>query len=220
MIGMLMKALTEDNIPFTRFDGAPLPSDISSDSIIAYFSSKERFPSVFEECRTRGLTLIVATSGLEVGRDIPGSIDFPVVMAPNLSEIIMALFKTFSVFGKTLQQIGARGYVAEGHQATKTSAPSTAQKIAGYIGNSPDSVGSIRNDAIARAVIGIPEDKLGGFGAHFMAVSHRDANVRISFDTQGRKMYYFGLMSLVGKIQQLPDGLPPGLHEAHEVLFN
>ena len=227
MISLLAKIMVDANaanpgiMPFTRLDGAPFPDDIPADSVVAYFSSKERFPSVLEECKKRRLALIVASSGIETGRggDVPFGLNVPVIMAPNLSPLIMAVFKASLFIAEVSLRIGAKAYVAEGHQKTKTSAPATAQKIADYFGKPPDSVGSIRNDAIARAVLGIPEDKLGGFGAHFVAVSHNGTNLRISFDTQGRAMYYDGLKLLLDRIEEIGDDLSPGIHEAHELLF-
>jgi dihydrodipicolinate reductase len=219
MTSMLANALNADNILFTRFDGAPFPINWPNNSIVAYFSSKERFPSVLSECLDHHMTLIVATSGIKAGVDVPNDVNIPVIIAENLSPLVMGVFKASSILGDVSRKIGAKAFVAEGHQASKTSAPATAQKIAGYFGNPPESVGSIRSDPIARAVLGIPEANLGGFGAHFMVVSHNGTNVRMSFDTQGRSMYYDGLKLLLGKIEEIGDGLKPGIHEAHEVLF-
>jgi dihydrodipicolinate reductase len=219
MTSLLVNAFNTGDRSFTRLDGAPIKGDFPDDSIVAYFSSYGRFPSVFEECEKRKLTLIVATSGLEAGPHVPIDTKIPVIMAPNLSPLVMGVFKASSILGGISKKIGAKAFVAEGHQASKTSAPATAQKIAGYFGNPPESVGSIRSDPIARAVLGIPEANLGGFGAHFIAVSHNGTNVRISFDTQGRSMYCDGLKLLLGKLDELGNGLKPGIHEAHELLF-
>jgi dihydrodipicolinate reductase len=225
MTSLLVKTMVNANAaspgitPFLRLDGAPFPEDMEPDSIVAYFSSKGRFPSVLEECRKRRSTLIVASSDVKAGEDVPLDVDIPVIIAENLSPLVMGVFGACSCLGKVSQMIGAHAYVAEGHQKAKTSAPATAQKIAGYFGNPPESVGSIRSDSIAAAVLGIPEVNLGGFGAHFVVVSHNGTNVRISFDTKGRAMYYDGLMLLWRKIEEMGLNLTWGVHEAHALLF-
>jgi dihydrodipicolinate reductase len=219
MTSLLVNAFNTGDRSFTRLDGAPIKGDFPDDSIVAYFSSKERFQSVLAECIKRHLTLIVGSSDVKATEYVPSEVEIPVIIAENLSPLVMGVFGACERLGKVSQMIGAHAFVAEGHQKTKTSAPATAQKIAGYFGNPPESVGSIRSDPIARAVLGIPEANLGGFGAHFIAVSHNGTNVRVSFDTQGRSMYCDGLKLLLGKIDELGNDLKPGIHEAHELLF-
>jgi dihydrodipicolinate reductase len=109
--------------------------------------------------------------------------------------------------------------VAECHQATKTSPPGTAQKIAGFFGNPPESVGSIRSEAVSRAILHIPETELGAFGDHHVVISGHGVEMSISFRTLGRSAYFAGLMFLIGQIEDIPDGLNPGIYNADTLLF-
>jgi 4-hydroxy-tetrahydrodipicolinate reductase len=222
MAKMLLEQCKNNGIHHILVEGAPFPNTIyTNDSVVVYVSSKERFSSVFEECQKLKLPLIVASSGI---KDIPEgtytvtTLTAPVIMAPNLALIIQALFDVlprFAQLAKLVQPLSAE--IAEGHQASKTSAPITAQKIADMFNVPHDQIGHVRSDSIAKSMLGIPQQFVGGFGAHFLEISAGGVDVVIRFRTLGRVCYFSGLRVVLEAMEKNP--LKPGVYEAHKLVF-
>ena len=218
MAKMLVEKCNENGIHHILSEGAPFFHDIyRDDSVVVYVSSKERFPSVFEECQKLKLPLIVASSGI---KSVPKGVTLtaPVIMAPNLALLILALFDVLprlAQLAKMIQPMEAG--VMEAHQATKTSPAITAQKIAEMFGVPHDKIGHVRSDSIAQSVLGIPAEHLGGFGAHFLDVSAGGVDACVRFRTLGRVCYFNGLQVVIDAIEKNP--LAPGVYEAHKLVF-
>jgi len=217
MAKMLVEQCEKNGIPYLLVEGAPFPQHFDPNTVVVYVSSAERFQSVFEECQKLRLPLIVASSGI---KSVPEGVTLmaPVIMAPNLALLILALFNVLprlAQLAKIIQPMEVG--VIEAHQATKTSPAITAQKIAEMFGVPDNQIVHIRDDEMAEHELGIPLEHLGGFGAHFLNVSAGGVDARIQFRTLGRVCYFNGLQVVLEAIEKNP--LKPGVYEAHKLVF-
>ena len=217
MASVVANGCVRHKIPHAQVEGAPFPDSfiLPDDSVVIYVSSKERFPSVLEECQKRELVLIVASSGIE----IPDGVTIPVIKAPNLALLILALFDVLPRFGQLAQILNARTLIAEAHQATKTSAPITAQTMAGWFGVAPETLGSVRSDTLAEILLGIPTGNVGGFACHFLETVAGGVKVTIKTEILGREAYFLGLKMILAKVEELGPNLTNGIHDAHKLVF-
>ena len=186
--------------------------------LVVYVGSKGSFQYILRECQLRNLTLIVVSSGITEA-DIPADISIPVILAPNLAVLIMAIFESFRCLGRLISGFASTRVIAEGHQASKTSAPSTAEKLADLFDVPHSEIGHVRNDAIATAVLGIPRDALDGFGKHYVNIELGQVRFNASFEVHGRSAYFEGLKMIIDKIEALGADLGSGVKQAQSLLF-
>lgn len=200
-----------------RVDGTPpvVPLDLQNDAVI-FASSKERFPEILEHCCQYKRTLIIVSSGIELPEGfVPRA---PVIKAPNLALLVCALFEVLPKLGDMAKILGAKTSVVEAHQASKTSPAVTASKFAAMFGVPEEKIGHIRSDAVAGAVLDVPENHYGGFAQHIIATSAAGVKVTIRMEILGRDAYADGLALLLKRLQE-GDSLPVGVHDAHTLVF-
>lgn len=188
------------------------------ETIVVHVGSGQYLKRLIAECQQCGYILIQASSG----QKLPDSVPIPVIDAPNLGLLILALFDVLPRLGKLAQGLGAEADVMESHQASKTSAPITAQKIAGYFGKSPESVLSLRDPMVQEQSLHVPHEYLDGHAYHFVKVAAGGIEMELSFKVHGRDPYFEGLVILAEKVLKLDaEGvLMPGIHPADQLLFN
>ena len=207
-----------ENFEPARMVNGPLAG---TDEIIVHVGSGRLLPYVVHYCTKWNVPLIQASSSLKnsVGEviGIPESVDFVAINAPNLALPVAALFKILPGFGKMIQSIGGKVDVVESHQASKTSAPITAQKIAGFFGRPPEKVASIRNVDIQQHDLGVPKEFLDGHGYHYITIQSCGVLLQISTKVNGRLPYVDGLEVLIQKIRD--QEVPNGLYELDQFLF-
>jgi hypothetical protein len=211
MASMLCRECTKSNITHVLLDGAPLKRGYQPGSIVVYLSSKERFPSVLSDCQKLNLPLIVVSSAVKL-TDIPEDVTIPVIVPPNLGLLIQSTLDIFETFGPRCKSLGAHVAFAEAHQASKTSPPSTMHKIVDLFGGSRETIGHVRSDGIAEAMLDIPTANIGGYGKHFVKATLRGQTVWIQFETIGRQMYFDGLLVYVEEIERRGASLLPGAY--------
>ena len=227
MARSLIEGCKEAGIPHMRLDGAPFPPEGTNlpfkpdpNSVVVYVSSKERFPSVLDECELQNFPLIVATSGIRLVEEEAKELTIPVIMAPNLALLILALFDVLPRFALLSELIRPRRVtIVEGHQNSKTSIPATVLKLAEMFKVSSEEVGHIRSDPVAETILDVPPEMIGGFGAHFLKVTAGGVEVKIQFKTLGRAAYFLGLEVILQAIEKMGPNLKPGVHEAHKLVF-
>ena len=192
--------------------------------VVAFHCGSGRlFTELVAYCNKWHVPLIQASSSLkdEGGKPItpPTEVDFPLILAPNLALPIAALLMTLPMFGVMMQKLDANTNVLESHQSTKTSAPITAWKMAGYFGTSSDTVCSIRDKTIQKMLLGIPGQYLDGHAYHQIKSTACDVEIGITMKIHGRNAYILGLEVLLRKIEQMGSSLKPGVYQAEQLIF-
>ncbi|MEK7609776.1 MAG: hypothetical protein AAB470_01485 [Patescibacteria group bacterium] len=205
------------DLPHTRVDEVPFPVDIPEDSHVVYLSKAGRFPNVLVECQKREFPIIIASS--DSGIQIPTDVTIPIVKAPNLGLLILALFDVLPRLGQLAQILDARSLCAEGHQEDKTSPPVTMQKIAAMFGIQSEMIGSLRNNVLAELFLGIPRNKTNGFGHHLLVSEALGVRLKIEFETLGRSAYFYGLQMIRQKMEEREPNLLPGIYEGYKLVF-
>lgn len=197
----------------TSVEELPLPViDKSEKPIVIHVGSGRLLPKLIEECAEKDYRLIQASSGQKLPESVPGV----VINAPNLGLLILALLDVLPRLGALAQGIDATTEVTESHQASKTSAPITAQIIAGHFGNPPESVKSIR-DPNVQTTLGVPSEYLDGHAYHFVKIKAHGVEAELAFKVHGRRAYFLGALAVARKV--LDAELLPGIYPAHLILF-
>ncbi len=195
----------------------PLPLvDKKENPIVIHVGSGRFLLDLIVECGKHGYPLVQASSG----QMLPDSafVPIPVINAPNLGLLILALLDVMPRLGTLTRELGAKVEVAESHQASKTSPPITAQIIAGYFGNPSESVNSIRNTGI-QTTLGVPTEYLDGHAYHFINIKAHGVEAEITFKVHGRKAYFLGAVALAQKMIDMGDKLTPGIYSANKIVF-
>lgn len=202
-----------------------IPPDASMFNVAFHCGSGRQFPSLVQYCQRWRVPLIQASSSLKEngdknGKDIPlpTSPDFPLILAPNLSLLTIALQRVLPELGRMVQLLEAKSGVVEAHQASKKSTPITAHNIAVCFGLQPGDVESIRKEWIHR-LLGVPEEFLGGFARHFILTEACGSRLRLIQEVDGRDTYRLGLGVLIRELVKLGDQLTDGIHEAGDIIF-
>lgn len=169
------------------------------ETLVVHVGSGQYLSRLIAECQRCGYILIQASSG----QKLPEFVPIPVIDAPNLGLLILALFDVLPRLGQLTQKLGAGVDVMESHQASKTSAPITAQKIAGWFGKPPESVLSLRDPMIQEQSLHVPREHLDGHAYHFVKVAAGGIEMELSFKVHGRDPYFDGLILLANKVLEL-----------------
>lgn len=196
--------------------------------IAVHCGSGKQFLDLFKHCNLWGVPLIQASSSLKessekdakpiVMPDLDG-IKFPYIQAPNLALPVAALFRVLPAYGEMIQKINGKTSVLESHQASKKSAPITAQKILGLFGGKPEGVFSERDPVKQKLLLGVPNKHLGAHAIHMIEIDCCGMRIQLEIRIYGRQPYVEGLGILIEKIVEMGDTLKPGVHQADELLF-
>lgn len=192
--------------------------------IAVHVGSGRLIPDLIENCEYWKIPMIQASSSL---RDtdgeiisIPENVGFPVINAPNLALPVVALFRVLPILGDLMKDLKLSVRVLESHQASKTSTPITAQKMAGYFGAEPDIVCSIRDTVTQQTLLNVPKEHLDGHAHHYLTLESGGVEVGIQTKINGRNPYIAGLELVVKKIVEAGDSLQPGIHQLDEFMFD
>ncbi len=195
------------------FTSAPLASDV----VVIHVGTNRLFPSVLQVCEERGYPLIQASSNNDI--IVPETVKTHVILAPNLALPVLVLFDILPRFGQLMQGLGAKVDIIESHQATKTSPPITAQKIAGFFGLPPDSVESIRDPLRQREELQVPEGHLAGHAHHYIDIEVAGVEVYVGLQIHGRDAYFHGAVAVAKKLLEHKARMRPGVCTASSFMM-
>jgi hypothetical protein len=221
MAKLTEEGLAQAGILHLRLDGGPF-DDIAhkfihgneSETVVVHFS-KSHLEATMALCEQYGVPLIQAASNFS-----PPSayvVKFPYIHAPNLALGMVVMLQTWDVLGGFMQQLGAKSFVAEGHQASKTSDPITAFTAADSFGVDRKNVGSLRGDTLAVAFLNVPPDDVSGFAIHCTKSVLPGMEVTTTTRIHGRTVYLEGLKALIERVVQKAP-LEHGVHSVLELL--
>jgi hypothetical protein len=232
--GKMRNAIIGPGVPGVEAGGNPWDNDswnINAEPSEHFFhvaihcGSGRQFPKLVEYCDRWKVPLIQASSSLKdrTGGTIPlptsDAISFPLIKAPNLALPVVALFRVLPELGLLMKGLKPRVHVMESHQQSKTSAPITAQKLAGYFGAPPETVISERNPEVQEFSLGVPHEHLDGHAYHYLELDVCGVKIAMSTKINGREPYILGLSVVIQKIVEIGDALKPGIHELDQLMF-
>jgi hypothetical protein len=219
MANLTQEGLAAAGILHLRVDGAPF-DDVAhkfihgneKETVVVHYTKTHLEPTMLL-CEQHGVPLIQAASNFGP----PDNVKFPYIHAPNLALGMVAMLQTWDVLGGLMQQLGAKSFVAEGHQASKTSDPITAFTAADSFGVNRKDVGSLRGDALAVCFLDVPPDDVGGYAIHRTRSILPGMDVSTTTRIHGRTVYLEGLKFLVNRVVQKAP-LVHGVHTVPQIL--
>jgi len=142
------------------------------------------------------------------------------VVAPNMAKQIVGMQAMMQYAADTFPDL-FKGYtleIKESHQKGKADTSGTAKAMVTYFNRlgvpfSEDNILKIRDPAVQKTQLGIPEEYLAGHGWHTYTLLSEDKTVRFEFthNVNGREIYARGtldaLLFLAGKVQTGAAGL-------------
>ena len=133
------------------------------------------------------------------------------VIAPNMAKQIVGFQAMMEYASDTFPNLFA-GYqleIKESHQKGKADTSGTAKAMVGYFNKlglefTPDEIVKVRNPAIQKDEMGIPEKYLTGHGWHTYRLTSPDNTVQITFshNVNGREIYSLGTLDAVAFLQE------------------
>jgi dihydrodipicolinate reductase len=165
--------------------------------IVVHAGSGRELADALDYCSQNHATLLELSTA---ATPLPPAPDFPLVVCPNVNMQMLAFM--------AMLQFGARFFkghaisITESHQATKTTAPGTAQHIAASLGVDPAAITSLRDATVQRDVLGIPEQFLARHALHRIEIDSGDVSIRLETRVLGKSAYASGLAEIVTTLAQ------------------
>jgi len=207
-----------DGPPFGPEGSNPLPFPLDPASIVVFVSDAEHFPPVLAECQKHNLTLIVLSPDITV----PATATVPVIMAPNLALLNLALLQVLPALAAMWKLCGAhQARMVEGRQASEDSMSVTAVQIADLFGvrSEDGEVVHVRGDTFGEMLLGISGRSIQMFEKLVLTLFASGCRIQITTEVIGWEPHCLGLDVLLTKIEELGPNLTPGVYQAHELLF-
>ncbi len=179
-----------------------LPADPKA-TLVFHCGSGRELSEAVAFCDAHQIPLVQASSGMDLSK--VRAARFPLIDAPNISLPVIKLMACLES-GKTELQ-GLQVTIAESHQASKKTVPSTAVKFAEILGSDPSKIVSVRDPKVQRKDWDVPEDALEGHAIHRIRLDGQGAELTLGTRILGRETYVHGLIQLYLVRQKLEPGL-------------
>ncbi len=150
------------------------------------------------------------------------------VIAPNMAKPIVAFQSMMADAAKRFPGVfsGYRLSITESHQKGKADTSGTAKAMVGYFNQmgvafTEADIRMIRDPAVQKEQLGVPEAYIGGHGWHTYTLVSPDGTVTLSFthNINGRDVYVDGTMdALVFLSRKMEDGLKGQVFSMMDVL--
>ncbi len=179
--------------------------------IVVHAGSGRELEEVMEFCdRTNSVLFELSTSGSE----FPKSLNFPVVLCPNVNLLILQFMAMIRMSAANFRDYGIA--ITESHQSSKKTKPGTAIYLAKALGIPETEIRSVREPEIQIAEIGIPEEYIDRHAYHKIVISDQEAEILLEAKVLGKAAYAASLGKIIDRLSQKE--LPPGLHDIVELL--
>jgi hypothetical protein len=123
---------------------------------------------------------------------------FPVVLCPNTNILMLKFMAMLAQCGPLFS--GYKVQLTESHQASKTSVPGTAVDIAQALGLKADDIVSVRDVAVQRAQLQIPEAALGRHAYHRVRIDDGACHIQLETRVTGDAPYAQGVAQIVAAV--------------------
>ncbi len=123
---------------------------------------------------------------------------FPVVLCPNTNILMLKFMAMLAQCGPMFS--GYSVQLTESHQASKTSVPGTAVDIAQSLGLRADQIVSVRDAAVQRGPLQIPEADLGRHAYHQVRITDGACSLQLETRVTGDAPYAQGVAQIVAAV--------------------
>jgi 4-hydroxy-tetrahydrodipicolinate reductase len=134
---------------------------------------------------------------------------FPVVLCPNTNILMLKFMAMLAQCGPMFS--GHQVQLTESHQASKTSVPGTALDMAHSLGLQADDIVSVRDVAVQRERLQIPDADLGRHAYHQVVIQDGACSIQLETRVTGDAPYAQGVAQIVAAVAAHPlaDGIHP-----------
>lgn len=127
---------------------------------------------------------------------------FPVVVCPNTNILMLKFMAMLAKSGHLFQNHHIQ--LTESHQATKTSVPGTAVHMAHALGLQDSDIHSVRQAAVQRDELQIPEAHLARHAFHRILIQDGECSLQFETRVYGDSAYADGVGRIVAAVQAHP----------------
>ncbi|CAE6722801.1 dihydrodipicolinate reductase C-terminal domain-containing protein [Paraburkholderia nemoris] len=187
--------------------------ETNSASIVVHAGSGRELPAVIAYCRSTKSTLIELSTGSDVEVE---PFDFPVVLCANTNILMLKFMSMLETSGHLFR--GYKVRLVESHQAAKTSVPGTALNIAQSIGQTANSIVSVRDPKIQCRELKIPDDQLTRHAFHQIRIEDGGSSLLLESRVYGTSPYADGVSRIIEVVCH--NGLEHRLYSVMELVKN
>lgn len=168
---------------------------IQEKAIVVHAGSGRQLQECIEFCSKTKSVLIELSTGLKTEDIEP---DFPLIICPNTSMIVLSTLKMIGVNSRYLENYEIS--IMESHQSTKTTEAGTAIAFANALKLPLDKIKSIRDSKVQENEIKIPKEYLSKHAFHRIVIKDDDEEIIIETRILGHNSYAKGVKKIIEKI--------------------
>lgn len=161
-------------------------------SVVIHAGSGRQRIECMNFCSSSGSVYVELATGMEMIRT---SIDFPMVICPNTSVLMLKVMAMLNAKGDLFK--GVKRSILESHQSAKTTVPATAQYLAESIYVPPSDILSIRDAEYQSSEHGISNEYLDKHAYHKLTMQDGMDEVSIELKVLGLDSYVRGTARIV-----------------------
>lgn len=177
-------------------------SDLLSDStVVVHAGSGRQMTDIIEYCGdTHSVLFELSTAGTE----IPKTVNFPVIVCPNVNLQMLYFMAMVKQYGKYFKDQDIQ--ITESHQSTKKTKPGTALYLAESLNIPDDDIVSKRDPEQQRTSIGIPEQHLDRHAFHQIMISDSEVEIKLETKVLGKTAYAKSLSKIIELVLEREPG--------------
>ena len=181
--------------------------------VVVHCGSGQQLDDVLEYCQSNRVPFIQCSTGVTIPDNFTGGMSFTIIDAPNLSIPIVRFLCVLEETGQLFSEYQIS--ITESHQKAKTSIAGTAAEIAASLGVDRSEIKSIREAAIQKNLLNIPEEFISQHALHIIDIVGDKCAITLRTEVHGLETYVVGLARLINII----DRLPPGRHALKDLVL-
>lgn len=182
------------NCEFEKWD-AQYSHVLNNRSIVVHAGSGRELQQCIDFCSRTQSVLVELSTGLKTEMLDP---DFPLIVCPNISILILKTLHMFKAYGHGFSQFDIS--ITESHQASKTAEPGTAYAFAHSLHVPVGNVVSVRDPHIQENEIGIPAQFLDKHAYHQIVIKDGNDQVVLQTKVLGHSSYAKGVRAIVRSV--------------------
>lgn len=165
---------------------------------VTHVGSGRQLPEIVAYCHAHTVPLIQGATSVDYD---PDSVDFPFVVAPNLSVLMIKFLHMLQEFGGHYR--GCDITIVESHQMAKKTTAGTAVEMAHALDVPECEISSMREPEVQQRKLHIPAECLAQHAVHVITIS--DGTTALTFTTEvlGLDAYVAGARRVIAVLDQL-----------------
>ena len=148
--------------------------------------------------------MIQASAGMNYELQLPESMNYVLIEAPNLTIPIIKMLHMLQKNGHLFKEYEIE--IKESHQARKATLPATAEVIADSLGVAIAKIESIRDPLFQKNELQIPPNYLDRHAKHYVKIKEGNCTIRIESEVLGYDSYLNGVLAITKAINEIEKG--------------